>query len=178
MEKERDFRLNNPELNRLCNAMVDTPNVTPGALEEIKMLPTFALTEIITLRYKKTAFQATQFDGGDVDYQFRQQFLSDMNLIKYLLDENEDYDFRSKQFDVNLVGNVVLQDINGLLDCYKRAFEIGRVNPIMVKYDNILQSVVPINKPDSEEPYRALDVLDELTQEMKEKTKAPRRSGK
>ena len=178
MEKERDFRLESPELNRLCNAMVDTSNITPGAFQEIKMLPTYALTEIITLRYKKTAFQATQFDGGDVDYQFRQQFLSDMNLIKYLMDEAEDYDFRTKQYDVNLVGNVTLQDIHGLLDSYKKAFEIGGVNPIMVKYDNILQSVVPICKPDSEEPYRALDILDEVATEMKEKTKAPRRTGK
>ena len=176
MERERDFGLKSPELIRLCNTMVDTPNITPGALEEIKMLPTFALTEIITLRYQKTALEATQFDGEDVGYQFRQQFLSDMNLIKFLLDEDGDYDFRTKQYDVNLLGQVTLADIHELLDSYRKAFEIGGVNPIMVKYDNILQSVVPINKPDSQDPYRALDILNELADEMKEKTKKPRGS--
>jgi hypothetical protein len=163
MNNKELFGVSNDDELRLCEAFVSASDIKPNGLERIKTLPDKAINKILNMRYKNSASKIVICDGQDVPTDVRQKFLMDMVLIEYLIDNG--YDFSKESFNINLVGNEVIRDSVGLLDSYYHAFEVGCVNPPLIRYDSDTKTVETIKNNDGNE-LRAMEYLENIKNKM------------
>ena len=161
------FGVTDPEELEMARAFIEASDISLAGYEKLKFLPDTAIKQIIQMRYRKTAAQLVLCQGNPVDAGLTQKLLTDMTLIEFCanqknipLEESED------EFDSNLIlGREVATDIFGLMDAYKHALELGRVNPAFYHYEKEIQQVENMFDPDTGRPIRAFD----LVQNMKDK---------
>lgn len=158
------FGVTDPEELEMARAFIEASDISLAGYEKLKFLPDTAIKQIIQMRYRKTAAQLVLCQGNPVDAGLTQKLLTDMTLIEFCA--NQGFDIFNMEFDSNLIlGREVATDIFGLMDAYKHALELGRVNPAFYHYEKEIQQVGKMIDPDTGRPIRAFD----LVQNMKDK---------
>ena len=161
MDEFEKFGVSNPEELRLCKEFIDAVNITPVGYDKFSQLPDKAVVEILTNRYRNTASKIVLCNGKDVETSLRQKLLMDLTLLEHAINERPKLDLY--EFNVNLImGRESMTDIYGLIDAYKHSFDIGRVNPTLIKYDADIQSVEPVVNMETGRPYRAVEYIEEM----------------